>query len=118
MAIIDVKRYYYELLLQYLEMKEDISDFEEALKAGYITEERLQEVKEDVLLVKENLDRVSYIMHLLNLPKKKSKQQKYKNQNSTLEKYFIENKATSKDVIEENTNVLKHFKEAVIELKK
>lgn len=43
MAIIDVKRYYYEVLNQYLEMKEDIADFEEALKAGYITEDKLEE---------------------------------------------------------------------------
>lgn len=118
MAIIDVKQYYYELLMQYLEMKEDIKDFEEALSAGYITEDKLDEVKKDIFIVKENLDRLSYVMHLLNLPKRKEKQKKYKQQNSKLEKYFEENKATSKYVIDENTNVLKHFKDAVVELKK
>lgn len=118
MAIIDVKRYYYEVLMQYLEMKEDIADFEEALKSGYITEDKLEEVKNDIYLVKENLDRLSYIMHLLNLPKRKEKQTKYKQQNSKLENYFALNNATSKNVIEENTNVLKHFKEAIVEIKK
>ena len=118
MAIIDVKRYYYEVLMQYLEMKEDIADFEEALKSGYITEDKLDEVKNDIYLVKENLDRLSYIMHLLNLPKRKEKQTKYKQQNSKLEKYFELNNATAENVIKENTNVLKHFKEAIVEIKK
>ncbi len=118
MAIIDVKQYYYDVLNQYLEMKEDIVDFEEALKDGYITEDRLEEVKKDIFIVKENLDRLSYIMHLLNLPKRKSKHNKYRGQNSKLENYFEENKATSKNVIDENTNVLKHFKDAIVEIKK
>lgn len=118
MAIIDVKRYYYEVLMQYLEMKEDIADFEEALKSGYITEDKLDEVKNDIYLVKENLDRLSYIMHLLNLPKRKEKQTKYKQQNSKLENYFELNNATSENVINENTNVLKHFKDAIVEIKK
>ena len=118
MAIIDVKRYYYEVLNQYLEMKEDIADFEEALKDGYITEDKLEEVKNDIFIVKENLDRLSYVMHLLNLPKRKAKQDKYRSKNSKLENYFEENKATSKNVIDENTNVLKHFKDAIVEIKK
>lgn len=118
MAIIDVKQYYYTVLAQYIEMKEDIADFEEALKAGYITEDKLEEVKKDIFTVKENLDRLSYVMHLLNLPKRKEKRKKYSRQNSNLEKYFEESKATSKAVIDENTNVLKHFKDSVIKMKK
>lgn len=117
MAIIDVKQYYYEMLMQYLEMKEDIKDFEEALQAGYITEDKLEDVKKDIFIVKENLDRLSYIMYLLNIPKRKEKRKNYNRQNSTLEKYFNESKATSKDVIDENTNVLKHFKDAIAEIK-
>lgn len=117
MALIDVKQYYYDVLNQYLEMKEDIADFEEALKAGYITEDKLEEVKKDIYIVKENLDRLSYVMHLFNLPKRKSKQEKYKKQNIKLEKYFEENAATSKQVIEENTNVLKHFKDSINKFK-
>ena len=45
MAIKDVKQYYYSMQAQYLEMKADLQDFEEALAAGYITEEQLNSLK-------------------------------------------------------------------------
>ena len=32
MAVKDVKEYYYKMFAQYLEMKNDLADFEEALK--------------------------------------------------------------------------------------
>lgn len=48
MAIKDVKVYFYNMLGQYLEMKEDLKDFDQALKDGHITEDKLEEVYKDV----------------------------------------------------------------------
>ena len=48
MALIDVKEYYYTMLNQYLEAKNDLKDFESALHDGYITEDRLVGVQEEV----------------------------------------------------------------------
>ena len=44
MAIKDVKVYFYNMLGQYLEMKEDLKDFDQALQDGHITEDKLEEV--------------------------------------------------------------------------
>ena len=76
MAVRDVKEYYYKLLVQSAEMKADLEDFEKALKAGYITEDKLDEVKEQVNIIQANFERVGYIMYLLELPNRTSKQAK------------------------------------------
>ena len=78
MALRDVKEYYFKMLGQYFEMKADLADFEQALKDGFITEEQMQAAIDDVDRVKQNYERLSYIMYLLNLPNRKSKQEKYK----------------------------------------
>ena len=59
MALNDARGYLYTMLNQYLEMQEDLKDFDEAFKDGYITEERLEEVKYEVSQLKENYDRIS-----------------------------------------------------------
>ena len=51
MAKRDVQDYYYTMLNQYLEMKNDLKDFDEALKNGYITEDRLAEVQDEIAKV-------------------------------------------------------------------
>ena len=43
MAVKDVKRYYYAMLNQYLEMKADLTDFEQAFADGFITEDQIEE---------------------------------------------------------------------------
>ena len=58
MAIKDVKRYYYQMQAQYLEMKADLADFEQALQDGFITEEQLAAAKEEVVKIKNNYDRL------------------------------------------------------------
>jgi len=45
MAISHVKKYMYTMQNQYLEMKADLEDFNQALKDGHITEEQLESVK-------------------------------------------------------------------------
>ena len=53
-------------------MKEDLRDFETALKDGFITEEKLQDAIEDVNRIETNYN--SYCMYLiLELPNRKEK---------------------------------------------
>ena len=61
MAVKDVKEYYYKMFAQYLEMKNDLADFEEALKNGFITEEKLAEVKDTVNSLELNYQRLLYV---------------------------------------------------------
>lgn len=110
MALRDVKEYYYTMLGQYLESKEDLADFNIALKDGYITEDQLEDVKDDVEKLKMNLDRIQYIMYLFELPNRKKKQINAKHINKTLENYFIQNKIDLDSVKSENTSVLDHLR--------
>ena len=72
MAINDVRQYYYNMLIQYLEEKQNLVDFEAALKEGLITEEQMQEALETVAGLEENYHRLAYIMYLIDMPNNKT----------------------------------------------
>lgn len=111
MAKRDVREYCFIMLRQYLELKEDLADFEQAFKDGYITEDKLTEVKNDVNRLKENYDRLVYICYLLDLPNKPKKQEKLKRQNADIEKGFDKIGASTSAVVDENKGIIAHVKE-------
>jgi hypothetical protein len=115
MAVKDVKRYYYAMLNQYLEMKADLADFEQAFADGFITEDQLEAVKEDIIKIEANYDRLTYIMYLLEMPNRDTKKAGYKAKNQKLALNF-ENKAANQAQVElENKSALDHLRS---ELKK
>jgi polyhydroxyalkanoate synthesis regulator phasin len=118
MAIKDFKQYLVQVQLQYLEMKQDLTDFEEALKNGFITEEKLEEVKDTVTQLELNYQRLLYVDYLLELPRRDSKKAKAKKspQNKRLEKYFEESLASSTKVIDENTSLLTQLRKQLKKL--
>lgn len=118
MALRDVKEYYFKMLGQYFEMKADLADFEQALKDGFITEDQMQAAIEDVDKVKQNYERLSYIMYLLNLPNRKSKQEKYIKMNKKLVAEFEARQADTKSIELENRDALKAFREEMERLQK
>ena len=106
MAVKDVREYYYNLLMQKIEMKQDLADFEQAFKDGQVTEDKLINVKETVDAIEQNFNRVSYIMYLLELPNRPSKQQKARKRNKKLEAAFKDRKADYEAIKEENNSAL------------
>ena len=76
MAVRDFRQYLGTVQRQYLEMKADLKDFEQALKDGFITEEKLQEVIEDVNKIETNYNRLLYVAYLLELPNRNEKKSK------------------------------------------
>ena len=118
MALIDFKRYMFKTEAQYVEMKEDLKDFEQALKDGYITEDKLVSVKEDVEMLEQNYKRLLYVAFLLEIPKRNSKKAKYKNANKALINYFEELGAGENAVIEENKSLLTKIRAELKALKK
>lgn len=118
MAIKDVKEYYFKMLGQYMEMKADMADFEQALKDGFITEEQLQAAMEEVNKVQQNYDRLTYIMYLLELPRKDSKKVRYNNSNRKLVAAFKERKADIESIDYENNCALKAFRDELKQLQK
>lgn len=117
MAIKDVKKYYYEMLSQYLEEKQNLEDFESALKEGLITEEQMTSAMDAVSELEKNYYRLSYIMYLLNKPKRKEKEAVYTKQYKNVLDELIRLGADSESVRRENSDALVHFKARLKALK-
>ena len=118
MAFRDVKKYYIEVQNQYFEMLENAKDFDEALKAGLVDQAQFDQAKNYLDRLKENYDRLTYIMFLFNKPHRNKKISQDNVKNKDFYAYLEENNATSKKVIDDNTYVLKEFKKFVEDIKK
>lgn len=117
MAIQDVRQYFYTMLSQYLEEKENLADFEEALKNGLITEEQMQEAMDTVSALETNYHRVAYIMFLLDMPKRKAKKTDYVKSHQKILDELKRLGADTDTIKQENTDALIHFKAALKSLK-
>lgn len=117
MAIKDVRQYFYTMLSQYIEEKQNLADFEEALKNGLITEEQMEEAMATVTDLENNYYRLAYIMYLLDMPNSKDKKKiyvkQYKNIAEELERLGVD----VESVKAENTDALIHFKAALDKLR-
>ena len=116
MAVKDVKEYYFKLIAQKAELEADLADFEEALKNGFITEEQMQAAKDELIPYQINLDRLTYIMYLLELPNRKAKKAKFANQNKKILNELEKRNADELSVISENKSALDAFRKEVKEL--
>lgn len=118
MAIRDVRHYFYTVLAQYLEEKQNLADFEEALKEGLITEEQMQEAIAAVESVETNYHRLAYIMFLLDMPKRKNKKVGYVKQHKSILDELTRLGADIDSIKKENSDALIHFKAALKALNK
>ena len=116
MAARDVKEYYFKLIAQKAELEADLADFEEALKNGFITEEQMQAAKDELIPYQINLDRLTYIMYLLELPNRKAKKAKFAKQNKKILDELGKRNADEQSVISENKSALDAFRKEVKEL--
>ena len=116
MAARDVKEYYFKLITQKAELEADLADFEEALKNGFITEEQMQAAKDELIPYQINLDRLTYIIYLLELPNRKTKKAKFAKQNKKILDELERRKADEQSVIYENKSALDAFRKEVKEL--
>lgn len=116
MAVKDVRAYYATMLNQYMEMKNDLADFEEAFKNGHITEDQLDAVKEDTALVEQNYQRLVYIMYLLELPNNNKKKTRVRAHNKRLEEHL--DKTSVEYITSENKSALDHLRDELKRLTK
>lgn len=72
-----VEEYFKVIADQYLEMIDLLKELEQQYETNIIEPERLDKIKESIIPLKTNYQRISYIMYLLNMPNKKEKQKKY-----------------------------------------
>lgn len=118
MAVKDVRNYFYTMLMQYIEEKQNLADFEEALKEGYITQEQMQEALEAVRGLEDNYYRLAYIMYLLDMPNRDSKKPVYVKQHKVILEELQRLGVDVDSIKEENSDALIHFKAALEKLKK
>ena len=116
MAARDVKEYYFKLIAQKAELEADLADFEEALKNGFITEEQMQAAKDELIPYQINLDRLTYIIFLLELPNREEKKVKFAKQNKKILNELEKRKADEQSVINENKSALDGFRKEVKKL--
>lgn len=117
MAIGDVRSYYYTVLAQYLEEKQNLADFEQALREGLITEDKMQEAMEIVAGLETNYHRLAYIMYLFDMPNRTTKKSNYIKQNAAILKEFQALGVDIDSIKQENSDALIHFKAALKQLK-
>lgn len=106
MAVREVREYYAKLLAQYQEMNDDLADWNEAVKAGNVTEDQLADVKADVERLRENVERIHYVLYLLEKPSRKSKKARFDNQTKKVDGYFRDINAHADCVFEENDSIV------------
>ena len=104
-----VKDYYVQVEQQYMEALSDTADYKQAFKDGYLSQEQLEQAEDLLFALKQNYERLSYIMYLFNKPNKPNKALKYEKQFSYLNEWLKARSATKKSVLEENENVLVNY---------
>ena len=110
MSVKAVKKYYNQICEQYQEMMENIHDLEAEAAQGMVEPERIERLKDQVAPIKQNYERWSYMMFLLNQPERTAKQPRYKDQNRRLLNSLNKNNSLE-SVLEENREALKHVGE-------
>jgi hypothetical protein len=118
MAVKEVRQYFYTVLAQYLEEKQNLADFEEALKNGLITEDQMQEALSTVSELEVNYHRLAYVMYLLDMPNRGSKKEGYVRQYKPILKELEKLGADIESIKAENSDALIHFKAALKALSK
>lgn len=108
-----VIEYYKSVESQYFDLLNDAEDMQQAVKDKILSESQLEEFTKLIDKVKTNYTRLSYIMYLLDLPNKKSKENRNSKQYKKTKQIFNGLNATSEDIIEENKGTLNQFKELV-----
>ena len=112
MAIADFKDYFYRMERARFEAKNNLADFEEAVKAGNITEDRLAEVKRNFEIVDTNYQRTAYIWFLIRKRKKRTASKA----DELLAQQFAELKADLDSVEAENSEAIDNMKTELINL--
>jgi len=115
MAIADFKDYFYKMERARFEAKNNLADFEEAVKNGNITEDRLAEVKRNFEIVDTNYQRTAYIWFIL---KKRKSRRKVSKADELLAQQFAELRADLESVEAENSEAIDNMKTELVNLTK
>jgi hypothetical protein len=106
MAVKHIKEYYEQVCEQYVQMNEELRDFQREVENGLVEPERIDNLKKLIEPLKNNYMTLSWIMYLLNQPQRASKERAYERRN----KKFIESldkNFNKSSIIKQNEEVIK-----------
>ena len=111
MAKSHVNLYYLQCQQDYFEMLDNLKEFKELASQGKISQENYNQMLREIEIIKSNYERLSYIMLLLNKPRRKSKEDHDMNRS-----WYNALSGASKEVIlDENRDVLADLKRFIKE---
>lgn len=117
MSIKDLKKYYAQVEQQYFEMNQTAKELNEECAKGNVPQSMVDQAEAMTLPLRQNYERLSYVMYLLNKPNKQSKTSWYRKQNQHVQTYLKNVRATEEDCYAENADVLKNFKAHIAHIK-
>lgn len=108
MSVKDVKKYYDTICDDYKEMRELLHELEDKSQQVAISPEKFDEITKEVQIQKDNYERWSYMIYLLNQPNKKEKKQRYNTQSEKkLQQISVNN--TVQGVLKEDRECIDTF---------
>ena len=111
MSIKHVREYYDNICRDYHEMIEALIEAEEDAQNNLVTPEAVENLNTLVKPMKDNYERWSYMMFLLNMPNKKEKKRAYLKQNKKKVE-LIEQNNNLEAIHKENVDSINEVKQA------
>lgn len=110
MAYRHLKDYYEKIQSQYMEMLGDAKDYQQGVDEGSLTPEQAEQAYAMTAKLKENYERITYVLYLLGMPNRKSKEKTYERQNRKALRYLSDEKADEESAVSEGGDALKEFR--------
>lgn len=110
MAYRHLKDYYEKIQSQYMEMLGDAKDYQQGVDEGSLTPEQAEQAYAMTAKLKENYERITYVLYLLEMPNRKSKEKTYERQNRKALRYLSDEKADEESAVSEGGDALKEFR--------
>lgn len=110
MAVKHIKEYYEQVCEQYVQMNEELRDFQKEVENGLVEPERLDNLKKIIEPLKNNYMTLSWIMYLLNQPNRDSKERVYQKRNKKLIESLDKN-FNKESIMKQNDEVIKSIGE-------
>ena len=110
MAVKHIKEYYEQVCNQYIQMNEELKDFQKEVENGLVEPERIENLKKMIEPLKNNYMTLSWIMYLLNQPNRKSKQKAYQKRSKKFTESLDKN-FDKEGIMQQNDMVIKSISE-------
>ena len=108
MAVKHVKEYYEQICNQYVQMNQELRDFQKEVENGLVEPERIDNLKKIIEPLKNNYMTISWIMYLLNQPQRPSKERAYERRNRKFLE-TLDNKFKKESILKENEDVINNI---------